>query len=116
MGRYNPRHDGFWTAKSHGTFAGSIAIDGSPGNPDGARLRWFIVESEHMGKGLGKAMLSEALEFTKNSGCEKVYLWTFRGLEAARSLYERNGFVIVEESKVIQWGGTVLEQKYELTF
>jgi len=43
-----------------------------------------------------------------------VFLWTFKGLEGARRLYETVGFKLCEESQIDQWGQTIREQKYEL--
>jgi len=40
------------------------------------------------------------------------HLWTFRGLDAARRLYESVGFSLVEELKVTQWGQEIDEQRY----
>ena len=43
----------------------------------------------------------------------KVYLWTFEGLDTARHLYEKVGFKLVEEHKGTQWGTEVNEQRFE---
>ena len=39
---------------------------------------------------------------------------TFAGLDAARHLYERAGFVLCQESEGDHWGRTVMEQTFEL--
>ncbi|MGC8605634.1 MAG: GNAT family N-acetyltransferase, partial [Desulfomonilaceae bacterium] len=114
MGSFNPRISGFWTARMGNSFVGSIAIDGETFHTDGARLRWFIVQPDHSGKNLGKQLLAAAMEFCSSAGHNKVFLWTFRGLQCARSLYERIGFRLVEEREVAQWGGIIFEQKFEL--
>jgi hypothetical protein len=41
------------------------------------------------------------------------YLTTFRGLDAARSLYESHGFVLVAEDAADPWSGTVGLQRFE---
>ena len=41
-----------------------------------------------------------------------VYLWTFKGLDTARHLYEKNGFRLAQEKAGNQWGTTVVEQKF----
>jgi GNAT superfamily N-acetyltransferase len=106
--------DGFWIAEVDGQFAGSIAIDSRDGNVDGVRLRWFIVSPEYQGKGIGRTLLRTAVTFCKNSGYTDVYLWTFKGLDAARALYEEEGFHLCEEHDVEQWGDTITEQKFVL--
>lgn len=112
LSRFDSERDGFWVAKVNGDFGGAIAIDGS--QPEGARLRWFIVRPELQGMGIGNVLLREAVDFCRAAGHQKVYLWTFEGLEAARIVYERHGFVLTEEHEVAQWGNMIREQKFEL--
>jgi GNAT superfamily N-acetyltransferase len=106
--------DGFWAAVMNGAFAGAAAIDGARTDSEGARLRWFIVDPEFHGRGLGGLLLNRAIEFCREAGHRKVFLWTFKGLNRARLLYERAGFRLAEEHTGRQWGGELLEQKFEL--
>ncbi len=102
------------TALVNGHFAGSVAVNGQPDVAGRARLRWFIVHPDFQGLGLGRKLLSRAIEFSKTAGFHKVILWTFQGLDCARSLYEDAGFRMTEEHSAEQWGGTIPEQKFEL--
>jgi GNAT superfamily N-acetyltransferase len=106
--------DGLWAATVHGEFAGAIAIDGRQAAEQGARLRWFIVAPQFQERGLGSLLLKEAIEFSKRVGYKKIYLWTFKGLDAARSLYERAGFQLCEAHDASQWGGDLTEQMFEM--
>lgn len=106
--------DGFWAATMDGRFAGAVAVDGSLKDTEGARLRWFIVEPVLQGRGIGKALLRAAVRFCRETGQKTMFLWTFRGLETARRLYEAEGFVLAEEHDVEQWGNTITEQKFVL--
>lgn len=106
--------DGFWVAEVGGDFAGSVAIDGRQAGKQGARLRWLIVDPRFQGRGVGRELVKEALEFCKKAGYKKVYLWTFKGLDAARFLYERSGFRLREEHDVDQWGKNLTEQRFDL--
>lgn len=115
LASFQAGRDGFWSAREGQRFAGSIAIDGSLGDTDGARLRWFIVEPSLQGNGIGRRLIKYALAFCQEAGHKKVYLWTFEGLDAARRLYEQAGFVLDEEHDVQQWGGFIREQKFLLT-
>jgi hypothetical protein len=45
-------------------------------------------------------------------GFEKTQLWTFNGLNAARHLYESNGFKLAEENLGNQWGTEIMEQRF----
>ncbi|MBM3301016.1 MAG: GNAT family N-acetyltransferase [Deltaproteobacteria bacterium] len=114
MKEFDPGRDGFWAAMVNGVFAGAIAIDGRKSSSDGARLRWFIVEPRLQGKGIGSTLITKSIQFCAEAGHRRVYLWTFQGLDAARTLYERNGFRLTEEHNVDQWGTTLLEQRFDL--
>ena len=115
LGRYDPARDGLWTVSADGQIAGSVAIDGSKARTVGAHLRWFIVEDRLQGQGLGGQLLEAAMDHCRACGCRRVYLWTFAGLDPARHLYERKGFVLAEELTGSQWGTEVLEQRFEWT-
>jgi hypothetical protein len=54
------------------------------------------------------------VEFCRSVGHKRIYLWTFHGLEAARRIYESNGFILTEEREVDQWGGIIKEQRFDL--
>jgi len=104
-----------WTALDGDRIVGTIAIDGEDLSGDGLRiahLRWFIVEDGRRGGGLGRRLLDEALAFADRAGFAETRLWTFRGLDAARRLYEAAGFVLAAESAGCQWGTEVTEQSF----
>ena len=109
--RFDATTDGFWVARLGAELAGSITIDGSATPLEGARLRFFITSNAARGRGIGNLLLQTALDFCRNQRFERVYLWTFTGLDAARHLYEKFGFRIVEEVEGNQWGKVVQEQK-----
>ena len=44
-------------------------------------------------------------------GWPQVYLWTFAALDAARHLYDAQGFVCTHEATGSRWGRPVLEQR-----
>ncbi|WP_207260896.1 GNAT family N-acetyltransferase [Desulfovibrio sp. Huiquan2017] len=111
---FAPSRDGFWWAESDGRFVGAVAVDGTRSGEGGARLRWFIVDESCRGRGVGAALLERAVAFCRERGFASVHLWTFAGLDAARRLYERCGFVLVEEAEGDGWGPPVIEQKFEL--
>jgi GNAT superfamily N-acetyltransferase len=114
LSRCDPERDGFWTASVGGRIEGSITIDGSHAEAEGAHLRWFIMSDALRGKGVGNQLIDTAITFARGRGYARVYLWTFEGLTAARRLYEKNGFRLVEQQKGAQWGTEVTEQRFEL--
>ena len=112
--RYDEGRDGFWTASLEGRVEGSIAIDGANAEMKGAHLRWFILSDILRGQGIGSRLIDIAIGFCRDKGFKRVYLWTFEGLDAARHLYEKTGFELLEQVKGTQWGKEVNEQRFEL--
>ncbi|MEH6632906.1 MAG: helix-turn-helix domain-containing GNAT family N-acetyltransferase [Halopseudomonas aestusnigri] len=113
--RINHQRNSIWYAVNGNKVVGSIVIDGEDLGSNIAHLRWFIVDEEVRGSGVGKALFSEAIKFCDASGFEEIHLWTFKGLDAARKLYESSGFDLVDEHPGDQWGKQVLEQKFVRT-
>ena len=114
--RYHKHRDGFWVATFNGRVEGSIVIDGSHAKTSGAHLRWFILSEAIKGNGVGKRLISKAMDFCRLKEFRKVYLWTFEGLDAAKHLYEQAGFKRITQQCGTQWGTEVNEQCFELTF
>ena len=111
--RCDESRDGFWTVSAGGRVEGSIAVDGMHADSENAHLRWFIVSDALRGKGAGNRLLDAAMGFCRSQGYGLVYLWTFQGLDAARHLYEKSGFRLVEEHRGTHWGTEVIEQRFE---
>ena len=111
---YEEDRDGLWLATFNDRIEGSIAIDGSHAQTDGAHLRWFITADAIRGTGCGKALLGTAIEFCRARHYGRIYLWTFEGLYAARHLYEKFGFLLTHQEMGTQWGTKVNEQCFEL--
>ena len=116
ISEFDEDRDGLWVATVDGKFAGAVAIDGQHALTEGARLRWFIVEPEIQGAGVGQRLISRAVQFCKDKKYAKIFLWTFEGLDAARRLYERHNFQLCETHEIDQWGQRIIEQKFELAF
>lgn len=114
LSRFDPSRDGFWTAVSDGAVVGSVAIDGSAAETRGARLRFLIVDPGFQGCGIGNMLVSAAVDFCRKKNLKKIYLTTFEGLDAARHLYEKAGFRLVNQQSGSHWGKSELEQVFEL--
>ncbi|KHK03244.1 GNAT family N-acetyltransferase [Desulfovibrio sp. TomC] len=96
MEGYDERFDLLLSANQDGRCIGTIAIYGRRRLPEGAQLRFFIVDPDCHGCGAGKALLAEALAWCREQGLAKVFLWTVDGLPASRRLYEKAGFRVTE--------------------
>jgi GNAT superfamily N-acetyltransferase len=115
LSRFNPDHDGAWFAKVDGKIAGGIFIDGSDAEGDGARLRWFILDPDYQGLGIGARLINEAMAFCARMNFPRIYLTTFAGLSAARHLYEKHGFRLCREEDGSHLTGkaSLVEQVFE---
>lgn len=112
--RFDPAQDGLWVVMVDNEIAGSVAICGREAGTLGARLRWLIVAPDYQGRGFGKQLMHEAIDFCRRTRFRRIYLTTFAGLDAARHLYEKEGFRVVIEQEDAHWGKPVLEQTFEL--
>ncbi len=112
--RFDDHRDGIWLATVNNRVEGSIIIDGMDAANTGAHLRWFIVSDVLRNSGVGRMLINQAVKFCADKGYSKTYLWTFKGLDAARHLYEKAGFKLNIEQRGVQWGREVTEQYFEL--
>ncbi len=110
---FQPGRDGIWLLLRQGSIEGSVFIDGKNAATAGAHLRWFITSDAVRGQGAGRRLMGEAMRFVDACGYRSTHLWTFAGLDAARHLYEANGFSLVAESQGDRWGRVVTEQRFE---
>ncbi|WP_191488804.1 helix-turn-helix domain-containing GNAT family N-acetyltransferase [Pseudomonas sp. FEN] len=111
-GRLEPPCNRVWVATHDERIVGSIVIDGEDLGNNQAHLRWFILDDGCRGRGVGRQLLSEALCFCDQFGFAAIQLWTFKGLDAARRLYEAFGFELTSEATGQQWGTSVTEQQF----
>ena len=110
--RLHQPNNQIWLAIQNQQIVGSVAIDGEDLGNNMAHLRWFIMDDRVRGKGVGSQLLTQALQFVDAKGFEETQLWTFNGLNAARHLYESNGFKLAEENLGNQWGTEIMEQRF----
>ncbi len=109
---YNPKRERIWIAEQDGEKVGSVMIVDS-GNQV-AKLRLFLVESKARGRGIGKKLIEECIEFSKQNGYKKITLWTQSNLMAARHLYSKYGFELVEEEPTTMFGYELISEIWEL--
>jgi GNAT superfamily N-acetyltransferase len=109
---YDASKDRFWMASVADQFAASISIFGE--SPTLARIRFFVADPAFVGKGIGKALLAEALQYCA-AGNKNIYLTTVKGLDAARHLYEQAGFQLAGEHEDHSWGSAHIEQRWKRT-
>lgn len=111
--RFDPGRDGMWSVLEQDRLACFLAVD--LGAADGlAQVRWFIADPAAQGRGLGRRLLDLGLAHCRGQGAAEVFLWTFAGLHAARTLYDRAGFMLAEEARDDRYGRELAVQKMVL--
>ena len=83
-------------------------------DPHTARLRMFFLEPFARGLGLAPVMLEAVIEHARRVEASKLVLWTHASHVAACRLYERRGFVMVDERSSHSFGQDTVEQEFEL--
>lgn len=115
MGRIDRPQNIIISAYRGAELLGTVSIDGEDYIDHGekvAHLRWFIVSPNSHGLGIGQQLLNKALQFTGQQNFTQTRLWTFKGLNTARKLYESSGFVNIKEQEGSRWGTKVTEQEF----
>lgn len=94
--------------------AASLTLDlGDPESGDrGAHLRWFFAEDRCRGTGLGRQLMTRAMDHADRYAGGKAWLTTFAGLKPALALYEAFGFELAEEFDGATWGIGVQGQEF----
>jgi GNAT superfamily N-acetyltransferase len=102
-----------WLVEEHGNgIVGSIAaVDAAAGQ---SQLRWFLLAPEARGTGLGRRLLTTALDYCRQRGMSHIFLWSFADLHAALRLYEQAGFQVTETRTSHVWGAERTEVRMNL--
>jgi ribosomal protein S18 acetylase RimI-like enzyme len=109
---YNSEKDCVWICEHNNNIVGFVLLMHRENNA--AQLRYFYLEPEYRGIGLGKKMMQMYMDFLRAKGYASSYLWTTHELSSAASLYKRHGFVLTEEIDSTSFGKPLREQRYDL--
>ena len=109
--RADPR-ERIWIVTRSGCTAGSAAIVTAA--PEAAQLRWLLLHPDLRGRGLGRRLVTEAVDFARRNGYQTVLLWTLGHLSTAVGIYRSLGFVREESHNRRLWGRELVEEKFTL--
>lgn len=109
---YDPSKDRVWIAEHDRHIVGFLLLMHRENKA--AQLRYFYLEAEYRGIGLGKKMMSLYMDFLRSRHYTSAYLWTTHEQSAAASLYKREGFKLTEEKESTAFGKALKEQRYDL--
>jgi DNA-binding MarR family transcriptional regulator/GNAT superfamily N-acetyltransferase len=109
---YDPKRERCWIAEKDGARVGAVFV--AKASDEVAKLRLLHVESETRGLGIGKRLVEECVRFARQTGYQKMTLWTQSILHAARHLYEQAGFHVVQEEQHHSFGKDLTAETWEL--
>jgi len=107
----DPARQSLWIAAIADAPVGSVAVVDAGGGT--ARLRLLILDPAVRGRGVGRALLAEAMHFARSRGYERMTLSTYASLTAARSLYAAHGFVLTHAAPVREWGHDLVTENWD---
>jgi GNAT superfamily N-acetyltransferase len=108
---YDPELDRVWICEYGGQIVGFLLL--MHRDKGVAQLRYFYLEPEYRGIGLGKKLMESYMDFMISKGYRSSYLWTTHELDAAAVLYTRHGFRLTAEKESGMFGKRLREQRYD---
>lgn len=110
---FDPAREAVWIAELDGKVVGSIFLVRGD-EPSVGKLRLLYVEPRVRGTGLGGKLIVACIERAREVGYGRLVLWTNSVLVSARRLYERAGFVLIEEAPHHSFGHNLVGQVWSL--
>lgn len=112
INNFNPKRECCWIAEREGENVGSVLLIEK--SADTAQLRLLLVKPEARGLGIGKRLVQECTRFARQVGFKKIVLWTNKGLDTARAIYEKEGYQLIKEEPHTSFGLDLVGQTWEL--
>ncbi|MFZ0267522.1 bifunctional helix-turn-helix transcriptional regulator/GNAT family N-acetyltransferase [Caulobacter sp.] len=110
---FDPAREAAWVAEIDGRVVGSIFLVRGDA-PEVGKLRLLYVEPDTRGRGVGAMLVQACTEQARAVGYRRLELWTNSVLTAARRIYQRAGFVMIDEKPHHAFGHDLVGQTWSL--
>jgi GNAT superfamily N-acetyltransferase len=77
-------------------------------------LRQLYVLPAHWGSGVGTALLERGLARMRERGAARAKLWTLKGNNRGRRFYERHGWTLTDETRVVPYPPNPIDVQYAI--
>jgi DNA-binding MarR family transcriptional regulator/GNAT superfamily N-acetyltransferase len=112
---FDTRRERCWIAERKDETVGCVFLANHPDSPETmAKLRLLLVEPSARGFGIGKRLVRECTFFARAAGYRKIDLWTKRVLDAARHLYQEEGYKLIRQETQQSSGKSLVGETWEL--
>ena len=109
--KYDPQRSCVWICEHNKRRIGFLLL---MDRGEAAQLRYFLIEPDYRGIGLGSKLMNLYMDFLRECGYKTSYLWTTHELTTAANLYKRFGFQLTEDKESNAFGKPLREQRYDL--
>jgi DNA-binding MarR family transcriptional regulator/N-acetylglutamate synthase-like GNAT family acetyltransferase len=110
--QFDAKRERCWIAEMDGEPVGSVFV--VKGSATVAKLRLLLVEPHARGRGVGRRLVQECIDFSRRAGYRKLVLWTQSNLTAARTIYAALGFRKVKSQPHREFGVPLVGEYWEL--
>lgn len=118
--RFDARREACWIAERDGVNVGCVCLvqsrDEATAEPVAgvAQLRLLLVEPAARGLGIGGRLVAECTRFARQAGYRRIRLWTQSTLLAARGIYRKAGYRLVDSEPHHSFGVDLVGEIWEL--
>ncbi|WP_422086315.1 bifunctional helix-turn-helix transcriptional regulator/GNAT family N-acetyltransferase [Variovorax sp.] len=110
--KFQPEWERCWIAELNGERVGAIFVVRKSATV--AQLRMLILTPGARGLGLGGKLVDECIAFARRKGYKKMVLWTNSCLVAARGIYAKRGFQLMQSEPHEGYGSPQVGETWEL--